>query len=67
MDAFAAHLEAIGKVATEELRADVENNYFRKYSRCQVTEKMLQSKREYKATLELISKEAEHSLLIFNN
>lgn len=67
MDAFAAHLEAIGKVAIEELRADVENNYFRKYSRCQVTEKMLQSKREYKDTLELISKEAEHSLLIFNN
>lgn len=66
-DAFAAHLDAIGSVAKEELREDVENNYFRKYSRCQVTERMLKSKREYKETLELITKETEHSLLIFNN
>ncbi len=64
---FQEHIEEIGKKAADELQADVKANYFRKYSRCQVTIKTLESKKEYKETLLLIKKELEHKDEIFDN
>ena len=67
MDKFSAHINDIGNLQAVELEKDVTDNYFRKYSRCQVTLKMLESKKEYKDTLKLIKKENEHRISIFKN
>lgn len=67
MDKFSSYIHDIGNLQAAELEKDVTDNYFRKYSRCQVTLKMLESKKEYKDTLKLIKKENEHRTSIFKN
>ena len=65
-DKFRAHVDEIGKKALAELKQDVKDHYFDKYSRCQVTVKVLESKKEYKETLQLIKKENELRMSIFD-
>lgn len=67
MDKFHTHIDDIGNLQASELEKDVKDNYFRKYSRCQVTLKRLESSKEYIDTLRLIKKENEHRTSIFKN
>ena len=67
MDKFHTHIDDIGNLQAGELEKDVKDNYFRKYSRCQVTLKRLESSKEYIDTLKLIKKENEHRTSIFKN
>lgn len=67
IDKFHTHIDDIGNLQAGELEKDVKDNYFRKYSRCQVTLKRLESSKEYIDTLKLIKKENEHRTSIFRN
>ena len=53
-DKFIAHLKAIGDLQKSELHKDVVDNYFIKYSRCQLTRKTIDSDRGYEETKKLL-------------
>lgn len=65
-DKFVAHIDEIGSKAAAELCEDVVKNYFRKYSRCQLTSKTISSSREYAETEKLILQEQRIKESIFN-
>lgn len=54
---FREHMDAIGKKATAELQADVMENYFTKYSHCQLTINTIKTGRGYEETNKLITAE----------
>lgn len=53
-DKFIAHLKAIGDLQKSDLHKDVVDNYFIKYSRCQLTRKTIDSNRDYEETKKLL-------------
>ena len=55
--AFNDHLDAIGTTAKNALFEDVKNNYFKKYSHCQLTLKTIKSVHGYEDTQKLIARE----------
>lgn len=54
---FRKHLDEIGKKAASELQADVMENYFTKYSHCQLTINTIKTGRGYEETNKLITAE----------
>lgn len=64
-DKFRIHLDEIGKKAAAELEKDVMNNYFTKYSHCQLTINTIKTQRGYEETNKLITAENKCRELIF--
>ena len=62
---FRKHLEEIGKKAAAELQKDVMDNYFSKYSHCQLTLNTIKTGRGYEETNKLLTEENKCRELIF--
>ncbi len=56
-DKFIAYLKAIGDLQKSDLYNDVRENYFIKYSRCQLTKKTIESVHGYEETQKLLINE----------
>ena len=66
-DKFRQHLHDIGNNATKELEKDVMNNYFSKYSHCQLTINTIKTQRGYEETNKLITAENKCREFIFKD